>query len=129
MRLKWNISLNNGQNFTEGVGIFSVVEGELSPWLKLEEYLLSNDLKITSLSIISDDGKTFNLPSLGKNPKFRAFLTAPKPLYYNFGRVIGNNISGGDLEVFARIEAVYENYKLQLWVNENNPDSCHVLVI
>jgi hypothetical protein len=123
MRLQWKISLSNGTNFTE-----SNFDGKNPPWLMLKDYLLKENLKITSLCLI-DGKRTFNLPSAGNNPKFRAFVNAQKPVDYNFFRMLGTNIAGQDLELFSVIEAIYSDYKLQLWVNEYNPDSCHVLVI
>jgi hypothetical protein len=128
MRLKWKVGLSDGTNFTEGFGIFAEIPNEDSPWLKLRTYLLKNNLKITSLCLV-DGNRVFNLPSAGKNPKFSAFLNAPKPIEYNFGRPIGGYVCGGDTELYARIEAVYENYKLQLWVDENNPNNCWILVL
>jgi len=123
MRLEWKISLSNGTNFIE-----SNFDGEKTPWLALKEYLAKENLKITSLCLV-DENRTFNLPSAGDNPKFRAFINAPKPTDYNFFRMFGSDITGKEPELFSVIEAIYSNYKLQLWVNEYNPNSCHVLVI
>ena len=128
MRLKWKVGLSDGSVFIEGDKHFPVLLGKDSPWIRLMNYVESRYLEITSLAI-TDGKRTFNLPSIGKNPKFTAFLNAPKPFEYKFGRVIGGKVSGGDLEVFCRVEAIYENYKLQLWVNENNPDNCYVLTL
>lgn len=116
---RWKVGLSNGQTVTEGVS----KKGELSPWLTLQKYLADNDLTITSLSLIHGS-RTFNLPSLGNNPKFRAFYTDKKPVSYNFGRVIGLGKSESDM--FARIQAIYEHATLELWVDENRPDNCWV---
>lgn len=132
MRLVWHVSLSNGENFTEGKGLFSAVKGELSPWLKLQEYIREKQLSITSLQIIDTlpiKPRHFHLPSSGNNPKFRAFSITEKPKQYRFARVLGADIQGGNQELFARAEAVYKDYTLQLWVDENNPDNCWVLVI
>jgi hypothetical protein len=123
MRLEWKISLSNGKNFKE-----SDFDGENAPWLALKEYLEKENLKITSLCLV-DGNRTFNLPSSGNNPKFRAFINVSKPIKYNFFRMLGSDITGEDRQLFSVIEAIYSNYKLQLWVNEYNPNSCHVLVI
>lgn len=116
---RWKVGLSNGQTVTEGVS----KKGELSPWLTLQQYLADNNLTITSLSLIHGS-RTFNLPSLGNNPKFRAFYSDKKPVSYNFGRVIG--VSKNEQDVFARIQAIYEHVTLELWVDENRPDNCWV---
>lgn len=132
MRLKWHVGLSNGESYTEGAKPFLVVPDQLSPWLQLQEYLKANDLKITSLQIIDTlpiKVRRFHLPSSGSNPKFRAFMLSEKPLEYKFARVLGGNVLGpANTEVFARAEAVYQSYRLQLWVSENDPDNCWVLV-
>ena len=116
---RWKVGLSNGQTVTEGVS----KKDELSSWLTLQKYLADNNLTITSLSLIHGS-RTFNLPSLGNNPKFRAFYTDKKPVSYNFGRVIG--LSRNEQDMFARIQAVYENHILELWVDEKRPDNCWV---
>ena len=130
MKLKWKVGLSDGTNFIEGESPFEKTRGELSPYLKLLQYLKEKELSITSLCI-TDGKKTFNLPSNGKNPKFRAFVNNQRPQGYNFFRMIGGNIGDGKgiREVFAVAEAIYSNYKLQLWVDEKNTDNCWVLVV
>lgn len=124
---QWRVGLSNGENFTEGVAPFQVIPGELSPWLRLSKYLAENRVTITSLSLIAN-GRVHHLPSAGKNPTFRAFFLSEKPLFYNFSRPIGGT-NGKIEDTFARIEAVYENYILQLWVDEKNPKNSWVLVV
>lgn len=119
---RWKVGLSDGQTIIEDV----TTKDKLSPWLSLQKYISENKLKITSLSLINGS-RTFNLPSLGNNPKFRAFYTDKKPLSYNFGRVIGLSKSSEDM--FARIQAVYENYILELWVDEKRPDNCWVNIV
>jgi hypothetical protein len=126
MGLNWKVGISNGENFTEGVYPFEFIPNKKSPWLRLIDYLNLSDSKITSLCLVYKD-RTFNLPSAGNNPKFRNFDVAEKPIKYDFGRVIGVDKNGDDK--YARIEAIYSNYKLQLWVDEKNPNNCWVLVI
>jgi hypothetical protein len=119
------VGLSNGDNFIEGSKPFDIIPYELSPWLRLLQYLAEHDLSITSLSLIYKD-RTFNLPSSGSNPKFKAFYDAKKPISYNFMRIVGGT-PGENTDLFAVIEAVYKDYSLQLWVDEKNPENTWVL--
>lgn len=124
--IKWQVGLSDGKNYIEGGELFEIVSGELSPWLKLQEYIKNNDLVITSMSLVSGK-KTFNLPSKGNRPKFRAFANLDKPVSYNFFRMVGGDTTG-DRDLFAVAEAHYSSYKLQLWVDEHNSNNCWTLV-
>jgi hypothetical protein len=128
MKLKWKVGLSDGTNYIEGNSPFQYTDGELSPWLKLQRHIKENNLSITSLCIV-DEGRTFNLPSRGQNPKFRAFLNAEKPIAFNFFRMIGGAVGGGNRDLFAVAEAHYTDYKLQLWVDEKNTKNCWVLMV
>lgn len=126
--VKWKVSLNNGSTFYEDKGIFTEVENELSPYNKLLEYLKSNDLSITSISLFTDDGKTFQLPSLGKNPKFKAFDNPLKPYKYALERKYSYDIGEIDkADRFTTIAAFYRldnlELKLSVWVDENNTNN------
>lgn len=123
----WKIGLSNGENFLEGNIPFQIIVGEKSPWLKLQDYIKEKGLKITSLCLVYQD-RTFNLPSAGNNPKFRAFSEIEKPLSYNFFRMLGSDLNGTQNDLYSVIEAVYSDKKLQLWLNERNPNSCWVLI-
>lgn len=136
MRLRWKIGLSDGTNYIEGNAPFDVIQGELSPWLRLQDHIKDNNLTIKSLSLIelfpdAQDNRTFNLPSAGKNPKFRAFDMAEKPKDYNFFRMVAGDINSKDQTKidteFAVIEAIYENHSVQLWVDERNTRNCWVL--
>lgn len=123
----WKVGLSNGENYQEGIKPFDVIKNELSPWLRLKDYIKKNNLKITSLCLEANE-KTFNLPSAGKNPKFRAFQGLEKPLELNYFMQIGWDMGSKDKDCFKVIEAVYNDYKLQLWVDEKN-SNCWVLLI
>lgn len=128
-KVKWFVSLSDGQTLFEGKGDYKVIKGELSPWQRLLKTL--DKRRITSLSLYTDDGKRFNLPSAGKNPKFKVFADAEMPESYNFFRKAGSDIMEGQVqnyEVYTVIEAIYKDKKLQLWVSEANPDNCWTLV-
>src|SRR3990172_4943412 len=92
-------------------------------------------------SLYTPDGRTFNLPSLGKNPNFAPFRDSEKPIDFHVERKMGSEISGlreGNKLSIKKVEmsdwftvaiAIYPTYKLQLWVDNQNPKNCWVLVI
>jgi hypothetical protein len=131
MKTKWFASLSDGSTVYEEKGDFKTIKGELSPWQRLLKHL-DNGIKITSISLYTDDGKRFNLPSAGKNPKFKEFAEAPKPTSYNFFRKAGADIMNGkaeSYEVYAVIEAIYPDKKLQLWVSESNSNNSWAVIV
>lgn len=133
----FQVSLSNGETFYEEKGKFVTVPGELSPWNKLLKYISENKVLITSLSLYTKDGRTFNLPSAGRDPKFRPFVVAEKPIDFCLKRYLGREMDIENLKVvkigpsdwFTSIEAVYPNYKLQIWVDENNTQNSWSLVL
>lgn len=126
IKTRWRVGLSNGENCTEGSYPFEFKMGGKSPWLRLLDYLKKNDLEIRSLSLIYKD-QTFNLPSKSTDPKFAAFRNAQKPIGYEFGRPVAAE-QASEPELYARITALYDNYELQLWVNEKNPRNSWVIV-
>lgn len=128
--VKWFVSLSNGETFFEGKGKFTVVNGEPSPWNKLLQYLKDKELRITSIGLYTDDGRTFNLPSAGRNPKHFVFQEKDKPIGYNMFRAFGTDKTPNAIaDIYTVIEAKYDNYKLQLWVSENDTSNCWVVVV
>jgi hypothetical protein len=131
--LRWQVSLANGDTFIEGSGLFDEVAGELSPWQKLLRYKTEQNTHITSLSLLTNDGRTFNLPSAGKNPKFIEFDGLEKPTDYLVCRKISRkiDIAGNTQEVdwlFTVAIAKYADYELQLWVDEKNTSNMWTMV-
>lgn len=124
---RWKVGLSNGHVFTEGTDPFSFVPGEDSPWLKLKAYLKESGARITALSLVYN-GRTYNLPSNSNNPKFAAFANNEKPIDFDFGRVYGMDDNGYNKDVFAVIEAFYQDRVLQLWIDEKNQNNTWVLV-
>lgn len=130
--VKWQVSLNNGETLYEGKGNFIEVEGELSPWNKMLEYLQANNLEITSLSLYTDSGQRWNLPSKGGNPKFRAFDIAQKPYKLQLERVQGMDWDDqNNPDIYTTINAFYDYegviYKLSVWVDEKNTNNTWTL--
>jgi hypothetical protein len=133
----WLASLSNGQTFAEGKGDYVEIKGELSPWQRLRRYIVDKRVEITSLSLYTRDGRSFNLPSSGRNPKFRPFDVAQKPIDFILSRYFGRDLDVVDNKIvglspsdhFTVIEAIYPDYKLQLWVDENNTRNCWTLVV
>lgn len=136
--IKWQVSLSNGETLFEDKGNFCEVEGEPSPWQKLLLYMAEKRAVITSLSLYSDDGGHWNLPSAGKNPKFRAFFEAPKPIDFDCYRAMGTDFLRGqednkfrpqEPDLFTVARAIYANgRKIEIWVDENNPRNCWTLM-
>jgi hypothetical protein len=125
-KVLWTVSLSNGETFAEGKGEFEIVEGALSPWLKLQDYLKESDVFITSLSLYTRDGMRWNIPSMGKNPKFKEFAEIEKPTGYRFFRKYGVDQTGPNTGVedhYAVIEAVYGDRKIQTWVDDSTLNS------
>lgn len=77
--IKWQVSLSNGETLNEDKGNF-INDHTSSAWSKLRTYTQENNLEITALSLVTNDGKTFNLPSGGKRPRFSAFYNVENPL-------------------------------------------------
>ena len=135
--VKWQVSLSNGETFFEGKGKFVEIPGEKSPWQRLIAYTAEHKVTITSLGLYTKDGRTFNLPSLGRNPKFREFSLLPPPLDYDVNRhisremdVTGKEITGTKIsEWFTLAVAIYPDFQLQLWVDERNTKNSWVLVV
>ena len=142
--VRWKVSLSNGETFYEEKGKFETLPNIKSPWQRLIEYTCNIGVTITSLSLYTlnssheeDDGLEFNLPSMGKNPKFRAFDMVEKPFDYEMCRKLGQDVirsenamdTVGKDDLFTVIIAYYEGYQLQLWVDENNTNKCWTLVV
>lgn len=139
-KVRFQASLSSGETCQEGVGLYQEIKGEPSPWRRLKAYMGLTNAEIVSLSLITADGHTYNLPSAGKNPNFKPFRVAEKPITYEVRRAVGTELkiggtidpttSRGELKDFYTIAvAVYTEYELQLWVSELDPKNCWTLVV
>ena len=119
--IKWIAGLSNGETLVEGKGKVARIKGEDSPWLKLQAYLKESGLKIHSFGLWIND-RHYNLPSI--LPKFGGEV----PLEYNcFRRYAEDSMcGGGNIEHYICAEAVYEKYRMQLWINENDHGKCWI---
>jgi hypothetical protein len=125
---RFKIALSNGETIIEGVAPFEFIRGELSPVLKIKKYIKENNLKITSLSII-DGARTFNLHSASNNPKFKAFYEGERPIAFDFYRYLGGGVGKvSEKNLFIVAEAIYPKYRLQIWIDQNNPNNSWSLV-
>ena len=128
-KINWAVGLSDGSNLYENKGEYCEKKGELSPWLKLQKHLELNGVKITSLSLFTDDGRVWNLPSLGKNPKFADFGNLDRPIEYRAFHKVGFDIEDqGNTDRYVVIEAIYSDQRLQLWVSEKEPYPCWTIV-
>lgn len=142
----FKVALSNGAIFIENKNIFDTPEA--TAWAKLDKHIVENNLQIKSLSLIVEDktifGKTsqreFTVPSSANRPNFKAFFSAEKPLDYNVCRKMRGVIRGNDIskvqeaaknmkadELYTVAEAIYPEYRLQIWVSENDTRKCYVL--
>jgi hypothetical protein len=124
--VRWAVSLSNGDTVYEEKGDYQTIDNELSPWQRLVKFIEENKLHITSLALYTEDGRRFNLPSAGNNPRFKAFDESKKPIIYKMFRRIGFDVIGKDQkeEIFTIAQAEYEDgVKLQVWVDEQNFNS------
>lgn len=132
-KVKWQVSLSNGETFFEGKGPFREVEGEDSPWQKLDQYTAEVGATITSLSLYTDDGRTWNLPSAGKNPQFREFALHKPPFDYVCSRKVTRQMGkSGEMKIsswYTVAIAFYPDHQLQIWVDERNTRNSWVLVV
>jgi tetratricopeptide (TPR) repeat protein len=91
-----------------------------------------NNLEITSLSLYTNSGQRWNLPSKGGNPKFRAFDIAQKPFKLQLERVQGMDWDDqNNPDIYTTINAFYDYegviYKLSVWVDEKNTNNTWTL--
>lgn len=130
-KVLFRASLSNGETLVEGAPKIKDDE-EGSSWRKLVAYARENGLEITSLCLTTPAGQTFNLPSAGKNPKFKSAQTEA-PEEYLVMRKVGADVDmTGKRDVtdfFTVAQADYGDYKLQIWVDEDNPRNSWSLVV
>lgn len=139
-KVRWIVSLSNGETLYEERGNYRTIEGELSPWQRLQAYITENQLEITSIVLtyqvkLGNDVRDlyYNVPSAARDPKFHAFANAPKPTGYNFfrkmgGDVINGQVDPGTADQFTVAEAIYQDYKLQLWIDESTGNAWTLIV-
>lgn len=127
-KVKFVVGLSNGEVLTEGKGILEKVPGEDSPWWKLQKYLLQNKLEIKSMSLYSKTktgNRHYHLPNEAN--KFNGEV----PIAYNCFRMYAGDVlvNNARYEHYTVMEAHYEDYKVQLWVSEIDPDKCWVNLV
>ena len=132
-KVLFTASLSNGENIYEEKGNFQTTPGALSPWQRFLAYLGETKLKITSLSLYTPDGRRWNLPSAGKNPKFREFAVIEQPVGYRMFRKMGGDaINTGEIinpDLYTVIEAQYAGgKKIQVWVDEKTLNSWSLIL-
>lgn len=131
-KVLWSVGLSNGETFVEGKGNFAVIEGALSPWQRLLSYIAEKELVITSLSLITDYGQRWNMPSAGKNPRFRMLGNAKKPIMFRSFVAAASSIREGfkpEEELYIVAEAIFEDgLKMQTWVDNETLASWSIIL-
>jgi hypothetical protein len=128
-RVAWGVTLSNGESFSEGETPFEEVAGEPSPWNRLLDYMGDARLKVTAIWLTTPGGATHHLPSMQTelDPQLAAFHSAPRPSRLRcFRKAAGN---GRVTSLFTIAEAQFRTHKVQLFVNESDPDESWSTVI
>lgn len=136
-KVLFKVSLSNGETYYEGKGEYQEIPGQPMPWRRLYNSVIERGLRITSLSLYTEDGRTFNLPSAGKNPKFPEFAKLERPIDFNVERklglehdVVGNQVKSTVMaDHYTVAEVTYPSHKLQIWVDEMDTRNSWVLVV
>jgi hypothetical protein len=118
--IKFVCGLSNGETLVEGRGVLEP-NGENSSWWKLQEYIKERNLSIQSFGLWTGD-RHYNLPSV--DPKFKG----QAPVSYNCFRRFGQNIlmGQGNVEHYICAEAIYKDFTVQLWINEQDTNKSWV---
>jgi len=132
-KVKFVVGLSNGENLTEGEGVLEK-DGTLTPWHKLQEYLKEKGIEIRSMSLFSKTelgNRHYHLPnSQDKWDKFNKWTKSEVPIGYNCFRGVESDWGKLDgVGVYTCAEAIYPDYKVQLWVSEVDPDKSWISVL
>lgn len=141
-KINWTASLSNGASFFEGKGEFAELEGAKSPFQKLIDYTIDNQVEIRSFGLYCDK-KVWMLPSLSPRYQIGMLDKELKPLGYNLFRYVDADLNGNNADENGTIhiekrdikswwtvaEAIYPDFKLQIWVNEFNVDVSRVHIV
>lgn len=141
-KINWTASLSNGATFFEGKGDFAELEGIKSPFQRLIDYTIDNHVEITSFGLYVGKN-TFHLPSITGRYKIGFLDKELKPIGYNVFRYVDADLNGDkpsddgsihiekkDIKAWWTVaEAIYADFKLQIWVNEFNVDVCRVHLV
>lgn len=134
-KVQFIASLSNGETIIEGKNDWCWIDGQKSPWNRLIRYSVDKKLTITSLSLYTPSGATYTLPPIGRKAKFAGYSNRSEneiPVDFEVKRFIARDmkIAGikndlkiekvNILEFYTIAEAIYKNFTLQLWVDENN---------
>lgn len=127
-KVRFVCGLSDGSMLVEGTGVLKK-DGTDSTWIKLQNYLREKNLKISSMSLISKTkvgNRHYHLPN--EIVKFQGYEGKVPKDYNCFRRVYtndGNTLTG----YYTVIEAIYNDYRVQLWVSEVDNDKCWVNLV
>jgi hypothetical protein len=142
-KVKWKAVLNNGVIAIEGEGDYCE-NNDISPWQRLEKFVIDNNLEIVDVSLFTANGQTFCLPTHQNRPRVKAFERKEQNASYVVLRTIAReadvtrdnnnyNVSKDVLVEHYTILRVYyidngHNYTAEVWVNEQNTNNCWFLI-
>lgn len=134
--VRFAVSLSDGRTLFEGKGVLVDEPGQKSPWQKLQDILVDDSVKITSFLLFTNNGRMFHLPSAGSKPNF-PIKNDVLPIDYNLFRALesergmsGNRVVSEELTGHYTVaEAIYEDFRIQLWVSEKDTRECRTLIV
>ena len=138
MKCKWVASLSNGATAIEGTAPFEIIAGELSPWLRLRQYLQDTGFHITGMRVqVSKSGKpthTYNMPSMhatpdGSHPRW-AKLVPRIPINFNYMRAAGQILTptGEYQQRDILIAAEYDDFIVFLGIDETDGNESWIVI-
>jgi len=143
-KIQWTASLSNGETFFEGKGDYKdIQDGRKSPIQRLFKYVTRHNLEITSFGLYHQNGTTIHLPSLSKRYNIGLLESEARPIDYNLFRYVDAEVSvspedsnkeikldpNGFKSWWTVAEGIYENFRVQIWVDENNPKNSRVHIL
>lgn len=118
MKNRWIVSLSDGQTIKE-----DELQGKLSPWLQLRNYLLEHkEKKITSIQVVINR-VVYNTPSI-RNKKNAEFINEGNPDRLWFAKKETMIFFGGwKPESYYGLSYRVGDYRHWLWINTANNET------
>lgn len=123
---KWLASLSDGTTVVEGMPPYEIIEGEPSPWLRLQAHLEKEGLYITGLRVqVKKDEeatRTYNLPSFncnqnGTHEKWTK-VNVLVPIGFDYYRRERHSLTTNEIRKYIQITAIFELFEISLFIDE-----------